>query len=52
MKTIDRYKIYDSYECDISGEWDCIGTSDNITGVKAIIKERIEDTDGECYIEI
>ena len=56
MRNYDRYKVYDAYECYMSGEWDgkpdLIGTGDTRKEVEQVIEQREEDTDGECYIII
>lgn len=40
-----KYKIYDGYE-----GTELIGYADNISDAKTIAKERVNDTDGECYV--
>ena len=56
MKNVNRYKVYDAYECYMSGVWDgkpdLIGTGNTRIQIEQIIQERDEDTDGECYIVI
>ena len=56
MKNVNRYKVYDAYDCYMSGEWDgkpdLLGSGDTREQVEHIIDEREEDTDGEMYIII
>ena len=54
-----RYKVLDFYEVEIDsqGNYDisdveCIGSADTIDEIEFYIQQRIDDTDGECYIMI
>ena len=54
--TKKRYRVFDAYDCYMSGEWEgkpeLLGTSDTRQGVKSIVDNRREETDGEMYIII
>jgi len=54
--TKKRYRVFDAYDCYMSGEWEgkpeLLGTSDCRQGVKNIVDDRREETDGEMYIII
>jgi hypothetical protein len=45
MEKQKKYKVYDLCE----GK-ETLGYADNMTEIKAIAKERYDDTDGECQI--
>ena len=54
-----RYKVLDFYEVEIvtQGNYDisdveCVGNADTIDEIEYYIQQRIDDTDGECYIMI
>lgn len=43
-----KYKVVDYYD----GAPECLGYADTLAGAKAIVKERENDTDGECDVVI
>ena len=54
-----RYKVLDFYDVEIDtyGDYDiqdveCIGSADTLDEIEYYIQQRIDDTDGECYIMI
>lgn len=56
MKRKARYRVYDAYECYISGVWvgkpELIGIGDSYNEVNYWIEKRDDETDGENYIII
>lgn len=56
MTAKGRYRVFDAYDCYMTGDWqgkpDYIGSSNTKQGVKHIIEKWCDETDGECYILI
>lgn len=45
---VDKYKVADIYD-----NWvDVLGTTNNLNSAKKMMRERLEDTDGECCVVV